>query len=237
MLDSIVNVLRSAWQELLSGVTVLLPHLLAMLSLVIVGWLFAWLFAFVVRLVLRALRFDILADRMGATALLKKAALPHASDVAGLLAFWLVWIAFMLSGLGALGYSGTHDMINGFIAFLPRLGLGLILLVVGTVASNFAWRATLLGAVNSNLPSARLLSGAVRWLILALTVAMALEQIGVAKTIMLTAFAIAFGAVMLGVAVAIGIGGGPIARRLLERQFPDPPEPEKGSAEREMSHL
>jgi hypothetical protein len=37
----------------------------------------------------------------------------------------------------------------------------------------------------------------------------------------LTAFAIAFGAVMIGLAIAFGIGGGAIARRFLERQFPE----------------
>jgi hypothetical protein len=122
------------------------------------------------------------------------------------------------------------------MVFLPRLGAGILILVVGLVAANFAWRATLLAAVNSNLPSARLLSGAVRWLIIALTVAMALEQIGVAKTIMLTAFAIAFGAVMLGVALAIGNGGGEVARRMIERQFPEPPRDEDSRPD-ELSHL
>ena len=71
---------------------------------------------------------------------------------------------------------------------------------------------------------------------MAITVAMALEQIGVAKTIMLTAFAIAFGAVMLGVAIAIGIGGGQVAKRILERQFPDAPKDE-GAPSDELSHL
>jgi hypothetical protein len=43
----------------------------------------------------------------------------------------------------------------------------------------------------------------------------------------LTAFAIAFGAIMLGLAIAFGIGGGGVARRILEQQFPETPEPEK----------
>ena len=63
---------------------------------------------------------------------------------------------------------------------------------------------------------------------------MALDQIAVARTIVLTAFAIAFGAVMLGLAIAFGIGGGSVARRVLERQFP-----EKGHEQKpdEISHL
>ena len=62
---------------------------------------------------------------------------------------------------------------------------------------------------------------------------MALEQIAVAKTIVLTAFAIAFGAVMLGLAIAFGIGGGNVARRILEQQFP---EREQRESDR-ISHL
>ena len=82
-------------------------------------------------------------------------------------------------------------------------------------------------------PYAWLVAGAVRFLIMVLSVAMALEQVAVARTVVLTAFAIAFGAIMLGLAIAFGIGGGGIARRILEQQFPEPPE-KKGEP---FSHL
>ena len=237
MAGSIADVLRTAWQDFLNGVQIFLPHLLAMLTLFFMGWLIAWVLSFVLRHVLRWVKFDVLADRVGATALLRRVSLPSASALVSSMVFWLVWAAFLLSGLVALGFSGMENLAAEFVAFLPRLGIGIVILVVGMLTANFAWRAALLAAVNSNLPSARLLSGAVRWLIVALTVAMALEQIGVAKTIMLTAFAIAFGAVMLGVAIAIGIGGGHVARRVLERQFPDAPAEEIRRHTDEMSHL
>jgi hypothetical protein len=236
MAGTIADVLRTAWQDFLSTVQRFLPHVLAMLSLILVGWLIAWLLSFVLRHLLRWLKFDVLAERVGAAALLGKVSLPAASVVISSIVFWLVLAAFLLSGLVALGFSGMDNLTAEFVAFLPRLGIGIVILVVGLLVANFAWRATLLAAVNASLPSARLLSGAVRWLIVAVAVASALEQVGVAKTIMLTAFAIAFGAVMLGVAISIGIGGGPVARRLIERQFP---EPSKEAAPRpdELSHL
>ncbi|MEP7027194.1 MAG: hypothetical protein ABI960_01235 [Candidatus Eisenbacteria bacterium] len=236
MVGSIADVLNTAWLDFMGGVQAFLPHLFAMLSLVIAGFLIAWAMSFVLRHVLRWVKFDVLADRFGAGAALKKVTLPEASVVVASMVFWLVWAAFLLSGLGALGFSGVENLSAEFIAFLPRLVVGIVILVIGMAAANFAWRATLLSAVNSNLPSARLLSGAVRWLLVALTVAMALEQVGVAKMIMLTAFAIAFGAIMLGVAIAIGIGGGQVARRMLERQFPEPPK-DGGRSSDEVSHL
>jgi small-conductance mechanosensitive channel len=226
MAQSIAEVLRAAWQDFLTGLQFYLPHVLAMISLLVVGLLIAWLVSFVARHLLRWSRFDAMAEHFGAAEMLKRAGLPAASVVVASLLFWLVWAAFMLSGLGALGVSGIETLSANFVNFLPRLVVAVVILVVGLLAANFAWRTTLLAAVNANLPSARLLSGAVRWLIATLAVAMALEQIGVAKTIMLTALAIAFGGLMLGVAIAIGIGGGHVARRILERQFPETPRNE-----------
>jgi hypothetical protein len=48
---------------------------------------------------------------------------------------------------------------------------------------------------------------------------MALEQLGLGTAVALTAFAITFGALMLALAIAFGLGGRDAARQLLERQF------------------
>jgi hypothetical protein len=48
---------------------------------------------------------------------------------------------------------------------------------------------------------------------------MALEQLGLATAVILTAFAITFGALMLGLAIAFGLGGRDVAQQLLARHF------------------
>ncbi len=96
---------------------------------------------------------------------------------------------------------------------MPRLVVALLILAVGFVFANVAWRATLLAAVNAKVPSPRVLAGIVRGLLLILTAAMALDHIAVARTIVLTAFAIAFGAVMLGLAIAYVVVRSKVAGR------------------------
>jgi hypothetical protein len=186
-----------------------------------------------VRAVAGWLRINVAAERFGVTPLLKTADLPPADVLLGAIVFWLVWLGFLLSGIDVLGFTSLQGLLASFWAFVPRLLLAVVILIIGFVVANFAWRATLLAAVNGRVPSPRLLSGAVRWLILILTGAMALEQIAVARTVVLTAFAIAFGALSLAVAIAFGIGGGGIAKRILEHQFPEQP---RSSAD-EISHL
>jgi hypothetical protein len=53
---------------------------------------------------------------------------------------------------------------------------------------------------NAGLPGAPLLDGALRVLVITIGVVMALEQLGLATSVILTAFAITFGALMLGLA-------------------------------------
>jgi hypothetical protein len=223
MAEMIANTVSEAWANFVSSVGGYLPRVIATLSIMIVGWLIAAVLRVLTRWLLRWMRFDRVSERMGLASALKNADLPTASSLAGSVVFWLVLIGFLLSGIDVLGLTALQGLVSGFGAFIPRLVVALAILAVGLVLANFAWRATLLAAVNARLTSPRLLSTAVRLLIQILAVAMALEQIAVAQTVVLTAFAIAFGAVMFGLAIAFGIGGGNLARRFLEQQFPEQP--------------
>ena len=57
---------------------------------------------------------------------------------------------------------------------------------------------------------------------------MVFEVLGVAEQTMLLAFGTAFGAVMLGLAIAFGIGGKDLAREFLERRLITGKKEEKG---------
>ena len=226
MAQMIGDAINQASANFLDALTRLLPRMVITITVVVLGWLIAMLLRGLVRLVLGWLRFGPAAERFGIAAPLKTAGLPPADVLAGSIVFWLVWIGFLVTGIDVLG-------LSSFAGFVPRLMVAFVILIMGLLAANFAWRATLLAAVNAHLPSPRLVSGAVRWLILIVVGAMALEQIAVAQTIVLTAFAIAFGAVMLALAIAFGIGAGGLARRILEQAFK---EPDRSNAD-EMSHL
>jgi hypothetical protein len=234
MVEMIANALRAAWDSFAADFETFLPRMLATMAIVLAGWLIAFVLAWVTRRVLGWVRFNRLAERSGAAELLSRADLPAADALLASFVFWLLWVGFLLSGFRTLGFAGMDELMSTFTLFVPRLLVAVIIVVVGIVVANFSWRAALLAGVNANLRSARLLASAVRFLIGILAIAMALEEIAVARAIVQTAFAIAFGAVMLGLAIALGIGGGPIARRLLEHQFPERSKPVEKD---EISHL
>jgi len=73
--------------------------------------------------------------------------------------------------------------------------------------------------VNANVPSPRVLSLAVRSIIVVFVLSIVFEELGLAEQTMLVAFGIVFGALMLGLALAFGIGGRDLAQRFLEEKF------------------
>ena len=226
MVEMVFRALEQAGSNFLRLMAELVPRVVMTISIVVVGWLIAMALRWVTRTVWSRLGIDRLAERHGVADMLRKADVPKADVLAGAMVFWIVFIGFLLSGIDVLGFVALQGLVRDFALFVPRLLSGVLILVVGFVFANFAWRATQLAAVNARVPSPRVLSGTVRGLVLILAVAMALDQIAVARTIVLTAFAIAFGAVMLGLAIAFGVGGGGIARRILDHWFPERVAPE-----------
>ena len=221
MADMIASELGQAWNEFAHAFAHLLPRLLAMLIIALLGWLIAYLLKAVLRSFLRLVKFDRLSERAGAAQLLNTAALPSPSELLCQLVFWLAWIGIVLAGIGFLGIPILQQHIAGFFLFLPRFFVALFMIFLGMLAAGFFARAALLAAVNADLPSPQILSDAVRVIIVVLTVSMAFEELGLAQRTILIAFSIVFGALMLGLAIAFGMGGRDLARQFLERRFSD----------------
>ena len=219
MREIIVSELTRAIQELARDFARFLPRLIVLVIIAFAGWLVAYLLKQVVRSILRLIKFDKLSENAGASQLLSKAALPSATELLSRLVFWVAWLGFILLGVSALGIFGLQDQIARFFDFLPRLFTALFITFFGLLAASFFSRATLLGAVNAGFPSARLLSMAIRVIIMVFVLSMAFEELGIAEQTMLVAFGIAFGAIMLGLAIVFGTGGKDLARRFLERRF------------------
>lgn len=229
LLNGVMQTLDTAMKMALD----LLPKIFGMLIIIVIGWVIAIVVKILVRHFLRLVKFNVLCDNVGATQMFTKADLPPPTEMLSALVFWITWAGFLMLGISTLGIVVLQEQISRFFLYVPQIFVALVILFIGILFANFASRAVLLGMVNANVPSARLLSSAVRVFLVILTVAMALEHVAVAKSVVLIAFSIGFGAVMLGFAIAFGLGGRDVARRFIERQFAEETKTEKD----EISHL
>jgi hypothetical protein len=219
MREMIISELSQALHEIARGFAHFLPRLIVMLILVFVGWVIAYIVKALLRSMLRLIKFDRLSENAGASQLLTKAALPSATEMLSRFVFWVAWLGFVLLGVSVLGILGLQGQIANFFLFLPRLFVAIFIMFFGLLAASFFSRAALLAAVNANVPSPRVLSLALRSIITVFVLSIAFEELGLAEQTMLVAFGIAFGALMLGLAIAFGMGGRDLAKRFLERKF------------------
>ena len=230
MIQDIGDALVQSWRNFASAFVMFVPRLVAATIIFAGGFLIALLVRRVVQRVLAWAHFDRLSLRMGASEMLRVAEMPTAEVLVAKIAFWLVWIGFIVSAVDTLQFKPFQGLVGEFFRFVPRFIVALLVLALGFLVSNFLWRATLLSSVNAGLPGARLLSGALRVLVIAIGAVMALEQLGLATTVALTAFAITFGALMLGLAIAFGLGGRDAAKQLIEQRLRAKKEPSADAA-------
>lgn len=227
MWQIIVNELTQATRDIVHSIAQFLPRVLVMLVIVLVGWVIAYVLRSILRSILRVTKFDKLSEDAGASQLLKKAALPPSSELLSRFVFWVAWLGFILVGISVLGVVGFQEQIARFFAFLPRLFVALFVFFFGLLAASFFSRAVLLASVNANLPSPKILSLTIRTVIIVFSVSIGIEAVGVGENTMLVAFAIVFGALMLGLALAFGLGGRDLARRYLEKRFLQPQQDDR----------
>jgi hypothetical protein len=219
MREIIITELTTAFQELVRAFAHYLPRVIVMLIIAFIGWLIAYLLKVIVRSILRVTKFSRLSENSGATQLLHQAALPSSTELVSRFVFWIAWIGFILLGVSVLGIVGLEEYTSRFFLFLPRLFVALLIFFFGLLAASFFSRAALLAAVNANFRSSRLVSASVRIIISIFALSMVFEVLGVGEQTMLMAFGTVFGAVMLGLAIAFGLGGQDLAREFLERRL------------------
>lgn len=234
MREIIISELMQALQQMVRDAAHYLPRLIVMLIIAFVGWVIAYLLKAIARSILRLTKFSKLSENAGAAQLLNKAALPSPTELVSRFVFWVAWIGFVLVGVSVLQIAGLQDYISRFFLFLPRLFVALIILFFGFLAATFFSRAALLAAVNANVRSSRLLSVTIRIIISIFALSMVFEVLGVAEQTVLIAFGTMFGAIMLGLAIAFGIGGKDLAREFLEKKLSGTKKEEK---EDELSPL
>jgi hypothetical protein len=209
------------------------PNLLAMLIIILVGIILARIIRFILIKLLAAIRFDSWSDRMGLTSVMRKGDLwAKPAAAVGAFVFWLLIIVSLMAGLGALQVRAIDSLISQFVLYLPRVLSAVVILVFGYIVTGFIGRAVLISAVNRGYAFARLLGEAVRLLMIVLFVAMALEQLQVAPGIVIAAFSIIFGGIVLALAIAFGVGGIEAAKRIIEQEGE-----KKDEGKRDIEHI
>ncbi len=228
-----LNLILEPLREVFKNIFSFLPNLLAMLIIILIGIIAARIIRAVLLRLLKAIKFDSWSDRMGLTSVMRKGDLWAKPSVAvGAFVYWLFIIIAFMAGLNALQVRAIDSLISQFVLYLPRVLVGVLILVFGYIVTGFIGRAVLISAVNKGYHFSRLLAEAVRILLMVLFVAMALEQMEVAPNIVVAAFSIIFGGIVLALAISFGVGGIDAARKIINQETE-----KKNESKKDIEHI
>ena len=233
MLEKIEQALDESTAKVLTGFAKLLPGLVALIVAVLISVLVAMFFGFLLRRFLRGVDFDGKLAGWGLSGLSEISPERSPTLLVVRFVYWCIILVGGLIGIAAFDATLTQQMVMRLFGYLPNLLVAVLLIVFGNVIARFLARGVLIGAVNMNLPYGRLLSLGVKWLVIVLITAMALEHLGIGGKIVDLAFAILFGGIVLALALAVGLGSKDLVSRSLEHQASQ----RKEESEAQFHHL
>jgi small-conductance mechanosensitive channel len=215
-MQELLNRLQSSLIGVAETVVAYLPNLLAAIVLIIVGWLLGKLVGAIVTKVLRAVRFNEVADRAEIDTFIEKAGIKSGpSEVVGAIARWAVYLVFFLAAFAVLGLPQVATLINMVIAYLPSVALAIIVLFMGALIGKVI-AGIIRGFIGSmGMGNPEIFANIARFAVIAFAVIAALDILEIAPTVV-SALWVAFLALIVGsVALAFGLGGREAASHLM----------------------
>ncbi|MBY4676089.1 mechanosensitive ion channel family protein [Marinobacterium arenosum] len=216
-LNSLPQLLKASWTEFVKALAAYLPDLVTALLLLLLGWLLA-----------RLLRRLVLSFGNGIDRLLSRlqpgkagAALPLRKPASALVAnglYWLVILFFIAAAAEPLGLPGLSDWLGRFIAYLPELITGLLIIFAGYLLGGLVYDLIDAAARSRNLKQAAVLSRAGQLLVLVFAFVLGIGQLGLDISLLVNVVTLAFAAVLGGLALAFGLGASQQVGNILASQ-------------------
>jgi hypothetical protein len=197
-----------------------IPRLLGFVVIIIVGWLIASLIEKAIVALLRAVNFNRLAERSGFADFVQKSGTrADASGLIGGIGKWFVRLIVLVVAFDALGLPAVSDVLRQLLLWLPNLVVALVVLVIGGIAASALSRIVRGAASEGGLGNPDFLARVASVAVWAFAAVVAVNQIGVATTLVNTLFAATIGAVALALGLAFGLGGRDTAGEIVRNWY------------------
>ncbi len=192
-------------EDAFRSVTVFVPKLLGFLAILIVGYFVAKAIGRIANAALERVGFDRAVERGGIKKALSRSDY-DASDILGKVIFYALFLLVLQLAFGVFGPNPVSELLNGVIAYLPKVIAAIIIIVVAAAIGAAA--KGLIENTLGGLSYGRSLAASASVAILAVGVFAALSQLQIAPEIV-TGLFYALLAIVAGSAI-IAIGGGGI---------------------------
>jgi mechanosensitive ion channel-like protein len=197
-----------------------LGKLIVFLLIVIIGWFISSLLARVVVAVLRRVKFNQLAERVGLGGFVARIGPQRdASQLVGDILKWLIRVVVLIVAFAALGIPAFSVVLSQLLLWLPNLAVAIVVLIVGGLAANGLAELVRGATAEAGFVNPNVVANVARGAVWAFAIIIAVNQVGIASTLVNTLFMGFVAAVALAAGLSFGIGGQKLAGELLEKWY------------------
>jgi hypothetical protein len=214
--ETLMTSFRDAFSMILSAI----PRILGFIVVVAIGWFVSTILARAVTGLLRAIKFDELAQKSGLADFLGK--MGTGTDAAGVVAGlvkWLVRIVVLLVAFDVLGLPAVSDVMRQLLLWLPNLVVAIFVLFIGGIAARALGNIVRGATAESGFSNPETLANVTRTTVWAFAIVVAINQLGIATNLINTLFTGFVGALAVALGLAFGLGGRDLASRTLENWY------------------
>jgi hypothetical protein len=197
-----------------------IPRIIGFLVILIIGWLIAGALAAGVAALLRAIKFNTMAQNAGIQGFINNMGLR--TDASGFLANivkWFVRLIVLVVAFDALGLPAVSQVLQQFLLWIPNLVVAVVVLVIAGLAANALANLIRGATAQAGFDNPDLLATIARVAVWAFGIVVAVNQIGIAQELVNTLFMGFIGALALAAGLAFGLGGRDTAGQIVHNWY------------------
>lgn len=196
------------------------PRFIGFAVILIAGWIIAALIEKAVVALLRAVRFNLFAERSGVTGFIQKSNMRQdAAGAMGLIVRWFVRLIALVVAFDALGLVAISEILHQLLMWLPNVVVALVVLGIGGLAANAFANLVMGAATEGGMNRPELLARVARYAVWGFAIMVAINQLGIATSLINILLMAAAGAVALALGLSFGLGGRDTAAMIVRRWY------------------
>lgn len=200
-----------------------LPQLFGAVLLVLAGFVIGRIVKVGLTKVLQLIGIDRLLGKTAIhTVLERTGSQKTVSQILGILGFWIVFLLFLISATETLGLEIVSQALTGLAYFLPKVGLAVVILVVGFFSANFLKEVISLACSSAGVGQGAVVAQTFYVGMALLVVVTAINELGIDTTLLNNTIVLLVAGLIGGAALSFGLGAKSAIGNLIAAHYLQP---------------
>lgn len=200
-----------------------LPKLFGAVLLLIAGFVIGRIVKLGLTKVLQLVGIDRLLGKMAIQTVIERTGSQKTvSQILGILGFWIVFLLFLISATETLGLEIVSQALIGLAYFLPKVGLAVVILLLGLFAANFLKEVISLACTSAGVTQGAVVAQTFYVGMALMVVVTAINELGIDTTLLNNTIVLLVAGLIGGAALSFGLGAKSAIGNLIAAHYLQP---------------